>query len=415
MKILVLSQYFTPEPITKPLEIAEALRDAGHSVHVVTGFPNYPDGKLYPGFPLRLFRRDIVAGIPVIRTWVFPSHGTSRVGRLLNYASFMVSSIAGGLLAGRFDAIYVWHPPLTIGVAAAAIAAIRRRGFVYDVLDIWPESAIATGFLRPGRLFNLLARLETFVYRRAAHIFVVTDSARANLIGKGVPHNKITVQPPWYDDANMRQIAPSDREAVRSHEDWHGRFVVMFAGNMGVLQGLDNLLHSVQRLPRDTAITVAMVGDGMDLPRLKQLVIDLQLTGRVAFVERQPSSAMARYFAAADALFVQLRTSPVAGFSIPAKTVAYLAAGKPIVVASTGAAAEIVSKAEAGIVVPPDDADGLARALVDMSRMNSDERARMGCRGRQYFEAHFRRETILPAYIAALSRVAEGSGGRGVR
>jgi len=280
MKILVLSQYFTPEPITKPLEIAEALRAAGHSVHVVTGFPNYPDGKLYPGFPLRLFRRDIVAGIPVIRTWVFPSHGTSRVGRLLNYASFMVSSIAGGLLAGRFDAIYVWHPPLSIGVAAAAIAAIRRRGFVYDVLDIWPESALATGFLRPGRLFNLLARLETFVYRRAAHIFVVTDSARANLIGKGVPHNKITVQPPWYDDANMRQIAPSDREAVRSHEDWHGRFVVMFAGNMGVLQGLDNLLHSVQRLPRDTAITVAMVGDGMDLPRLKQLVIDLQLTGR---------------------------------------------------------------------------------------------------------------------------------------
>ena len=187
MKILVLSHYFTPEPITKPLEIAEALRDAGHSVHVVTGFPNYPDGKLYPGYPLRLFRRDTIAGIPVIRTWVYPSHGSSRVGRLLNYASFMLSSIAGGLVAGRFDAMYVWHPPLSIGVSAAAIAALRRRPFVYDVLDIWPESAIATGFLRPGRLFNLLARVETFVYRRAAHLFVVTEGAKANLIGKGVP------------------------------------------------------------------------------------------------------------------------------------------------------------------------------------------------------------------------------------
>ena len=127
MKILVLSHYFTPEPITKPLEIAEALRDAGHSVQVVTGFPNYPDGKLYPGYPLRLFRRDTIAGIPVIRTWVYPSHGSSRVGRLLNYASFMLSSIAGGLVAGRFDAMYVWHPPLSIGVAAAAITALRQK------------------------------------------------------------------------------------------------------------------------------------------------------------------------------------------------------------------------------------------------------------------------------------------------
>ena len=244
MKILVLSHYFTPEPITKPLEIAEALRDEGHSVQVVTGFPNYPNGKLYPGYPLRLFRRDTIAGIPVIRTWVYPSHGSSRVGRLLNYASFMLSSIAGGLVAGRFDAMYVWHPPLSIGVSAAAIAALRQRPFVYDVLDIWPESAIATGFLRPGRLFNLLARVETFVYRRAAHLFVVTEGAKASLIGKGVPPEKISVAPPWYDDADMRHVAPSDRDAVRSHEGWHGRFVVMFAGNMGVLQGLENLVHA---------------------------------------------------------------------------------------------------------------------------------------------------------------------------
>jgi glycosyltransferase involved in cell wall biosynthesis len=405
MKILVLSQYFTPEPITKPLEIAEALRDAGHTVHVVTGFPNYPDGKLYPGFPLRLFRRDVVAGIPVIRTWVFPSHGSSRLGRLLNYASFMVSSVAGGVVAGRFDAMYVWHPPLSIGVAAAAIAAIRRRQFVYDVLDIWPESAVATGFLRPGRVFDLLTRVETFVYRRAAHLFVVTDGAKANLVAKGVPLDKITVAPPWYDEADMRRVVAPDRDAIRAQRDWHGRFVVMFAGNMGVLQGLDNVLHAAKRLPGDTRILIAMVGDGMDLPRLKQLATELDVTDRVTFVERQPASAMARYFAAADALFVQLRTSPVADFSIPAKTIAYLAAGKPIVVASTGTAADVVLAAEAGIALPPDDPDRLAQAFVQVSRMHAEERARMGRRGRQYFDTHFRKEAILPAYIDALSRV----------
>ena len=213
----------------------------------------------------------------------------------------------------------------------------------------------------------------------------------------------------------MRHVAPSDRDAVRSHEGWHGRFVVMFAGNMGVLQGLENLLHAAQRLPADAGIVIAMVGDGMDLPRLKQLVIELQLTERVTFVERQPSPAMARYFAAADAVFVQLRASPVAGFSIPAKTIAYLAAGKPIVVASTGTAAEVVSTAEAGIVVPPDDPDRLAQAFVQMSRMNPDERARIGRRGREYFETHFRKDAILPEYIMALTRVAAEKGRRGVR
>src|SRR5688572_1291684 len=121
MKVLVLSHYFWPEPIPKPQEIAEAVRERGHSVQVVTGFPNYPDGRLYPGFSLRPLRRDSVAGIPVIRTFMYPSHGSSRVGRMLNYGSFMLSSIAGGLAAGRFDVIYVWHPPLSIGIAAAAI------------------------------------------------------------------------------------------------------------------------------------------------------------------------------------------------------------------------------------------------------------------------------------------------------
>ena len=115
----------------------------------------------------------------------------------------------------------------------------------------------------------------------------MTEGAKANLIGKGVPPEKISVAPPWYDDADMRHVAPSDRDAVRSHEGWHGRFVVMFAGNMGVLQGLENLVHAAQRLPADAGILIAMVGDGMDLPRLKQLVIELELTERVTFVERQ--------------------------------------------------------------------------------------------------------------------------------
>ena len=152
----------------------------------------------------------------------------------------------------------------------------------------------------------------------------------------------------------------------------------MFAGNMGVLQGLDNLVHAAQRLPHDASILIAMVGDGMDLPRLKQLVIELQLTERVRFVERNrrpPWRDTSRPRTLSSFSSARLR---LPDFSIPAKTIAYLAAGKPIVVASTGTAAEVVSAAQAGIVVPPDDPDRLAQAFVHMSRMNPDERARIG-------------------------------------
>ena len=175
---------------------------------------------------------------------MYPSHGTSLAGRMLNYASFMLSSIGGALVAGRFDVMYVWHPPLSIGLSAAAISFLRRRPFVYDVQDIWPESAIATGFLRPGRLVDWMARLEKFVYRRATYLLVVTDGAKANLVQKGVPADKISVAPHWYDDTGLRQVAAGARDAVRSEQAWRGRFVVMFAGNMGMLQGLDTVVHA---------------------------------------------------------------------------------------------------------------------------------------------------------------------------
>ena len=410
MKVLVLSHYFWPEPIPKPLELAQALREEGHAVHAVTGFPNYPDGTLYPGFALRLVRRDVVAGIPVIRTFMYPSHGTSLFGRMLNYASFMVSSVWGALLAGPFDVMYVWHPPLSIGVAAAAIAALRRRRFVYDVQDIWPESALATGFLRPGRMVSWMARLERFVYRRAGHLLVVTEGARANLVSKGVPEDRISVAPHWYDDREIRQVPPGARNEVRAREGWSHTFILMFAGNMGLLQGLETVVRACAELPDDGSLRVVMVGEGVDLSRLKALSAELSLDRRIQFVARQDAASMARYYSAADGLLVHLQASPVAPLTIPSKTVAYLAAGKPILLAGIGASADIITDAGAGLAVPPDDPQRLAEAMLALAATPMPERVRMGQRGRQYFEQHFTREAALPIYVDALKRCAAGRG-----
>lgn len=404
MKVLVLSHYFWPEPIPKPLELAHGLREDGHTVHALTGFPNYPDGILYPGYALRTWRRDRVQGIPVMRTFMYPSHGRSLAGRMLNYASFMVSSIVGGLFSRSFDVMYVWHPPLSIGVAAAAIGAIRGRPFVYDVQDIWPESALATGFLRPGRLVDWMTRLEAAVYRRAAHILVVTEGAKANLVEKGVTPEKITVAPHWYDDEQLRHVPVDGRESLRRRHGWTDRFVIMFAGNIGVLQGLDTVVRACHQLPIGSKVLVSFVGDGVDVPRLKALAAQMAIEDRIAFVERQPASEMGTYFAAADALLVHLRASPLAPLIIPSKTMAYLAARRPIVMASVGAAADIVTQSSAGVVVPPDDPSQLAAAFERIAGCTDAERERMGEQGRRYFEAHFTKQAVLPVYVAALRR-----------
>lgn len=407
LRVLILSHYFWPEPIPKPRELAEALQAEGHRVEVVTGFPNYPEGRLYAGYSLRLLRREEIAGVLVRRTYMHPDHGKGLVGRLLNYLSFMISGIVGGLTAAPFDVMYVWHPPLSVGVTAGVIGFLRRRPFVYDVQDIWPESAIASGFLRPGRIVRWMAVLERLVYGWAGHILVVTDGAKANLQGKGVPGEKITVVPHWYDDKDIQSIGPGARMEVRTREGWHDHFVVMFAGNLGMMQGLDTIIRACAAFPPKSNLLVVFVGDGSDRKRLEGLARELAVEDRVRFLGRVPSSAMGSYFVGADTLLVHVRSSALSSMIIPSKTVAYLAAGKPIVMANVGASADLIERSGAGIVVPPDDPDALATAIVDISTRAESELLRMAESGRRFFEENFTRRATLPKYIALLESAAK--------
>lgn len=409
--MLVLSHYFWPEPIPKPRELAEALRAGGHQVEVVTGFPNYPEGRLYPGHRLKILSREEIGGITVRRTYMIPDHGKGLAGRLLNYGSFMISGILGGLASARFDVIYVWHPPLSVGITAAIIGLLRRRPFVYDVQDIWPESAVASGFLRPGRVTRWMSRLERQVYRWAGHVLVVTDGAKANLVGKGVRGDKVSVLPHWYDDAEVRTTTAGSREEVREREGWKGRFVVMFAGNLGLMQGLDTIVRACLEIPPESNLLIVLVGGGSDRDRLERLATELSVQGRIQFVQRQPSSAMGSYFAAADALLVHLRSSSLSSMIVPSKTIAYFAAGKPIVMANVGASADLVERSGAGTVVPPDDPLALAAAMLDMSVSTEPERLRMSESGRRFFDENFTREAVLPKYISLLDRTSKGRGG----
>ena len=407
MRILVLSHFFTPEPIPKTFELASTLIDRGHQVAVVTGFPNYPSGRLYPGYRLALVRREAIAGVPVVRCFEYPYHGRRVLGRMLNYASTMLSTILGSLFAPAADVIYVWHPPLTMGLAAWVIARLRGIPFVYDVQDIWPDSALLSGLMREGALVRVMFALERFIYRRAAHILVVTEGARGNLVKKGVPPEKITVMPHWVDPALFQEPARDTVELLRNEHAWAGDFVILFAGNLGLVQGLDTVVRAARQLPADSSIRFVFVGDGADRERLQQLAHEADVpSSRLQFIDRQPVDRISTFLGAADALLVHLKKSELSHYVIPTKTLAYMAAGRPILMAMEGAAADLVCEAGAGLAIEPDAPAALAAAAQALSQLSADDRASMGARGRRYLNAHLTREHVVPQYEDVLGRVA---------
>jgi glycosyltransferase involved in cell wall biosynthesis len=397
MNVTILSQYYSPEPIQRPVDLAGSLATMGHSVTVVTGFPHYPVGRTYPGYKVGFLKREVISGIPVIRVFEYPYHGKSVLGRVANYTSFMASAAILAPVLPRTDVLYVRHPPLTIGLAAMVISRLRRCPFVYDVQDIWPESALHSGLLGEGPMVRTMRVIERMVYRRASQVVAVTEDAKKNIVAKGIPEHKVTVLPSWVDDAAFNRVEPDLTAATRIRLGWSGRFVVMFAGNLGTVQGLDTVLDAA-RLLRSEAVLFALVGDGSDKARLLERVRVEGLSDCVHFLGSHEPGEMPGFYAAADALLVHLKSCELDRFVIPAKLLSYMAAGRPIVAAAGGSSARIVSDAGGGPVVLPERPAELAGAVRALMRMGAGERARLGQNAFDYAVEHHAKSKIIRSY-----------------
>jgi glycosyltransferase involved in cell wall biosynthesis len=394
MRILVLSQYYEPDPILKPSEVAEALRARGHDVTVICGLPNYPSGKLAPGYRIRPIQRERRGGVRVFRLAEIPYHGRSIVGRLANYGSFLLSAFLFSPFLARPQVIYVWHPPLTNAIAAWWIGLIHRAPFVLDVQDIWPDEGVLAGLIHEGPLVRFFRRLERWVYARAAHILVVTEGARRDLISKGVPDNKVEVCPNWVDP--LWFAVPTVDDMVRAREllQTKDRFTVTFAGNLGFAQGLTTVLQAADRLRNHREIGFRLIGTGAAEMELRSLASDLDLENVMFFGRRPPEETLA-LLRASDALLVHLKKGPASDLILPSKTLTYLAAGRPILMAMGGEAAELIRASGSGVSIPSEDAAALADAVLQMSLLTSGSLGAMGVNGRAYAMEHFSQETIL--------------------
>lgn len=411
MRVLILTQWYPPEPALLLQELAQSLQELGHEVTVLTGFPNYPSGQLYPGYKVRLRRREMLAGVPVVRVPLYPEHSQSGLRRALNYISFALSATLLGVWGVRRpDVLFVYHPPLTIGLPAYVLSRLWRRPFVYQIQDMWPETLAATGMFSNQRLLGWIGRMAGWIYRKAQSILVISPGFRHNLLAKGAPAEKIHVVSNWVDPSAYYRAEPDPQLAQEL--GLAGRFNVMFAGNMGEAQGLETVIEAARLLqadwqgrPSQDSPQFALVGDGVALPRLQELAAQYRLNN-VRFLGRFPAQEMPRLYALADALLVHLKDDPLFRITIPHKTLAYLGSGKPILAAVAGDVADLVESIGAGVTCPPQDPSALAAAVDALQALSAAERQAMGDRGAMAAQTRFSRARLTSEIELVLQQAA---------
>lgn len=383
MRILLITQWFDPEPTLKGLLFAQELRRQGHEVEILTGFPNYPGGKLYPGYRVRPFQREVVDGIPVLRVPLYPSHDGSGVKRALNYLSFAAAASIGTLFVKRPDVAYVYHPPATVGLPALVLQALRGVPFVYDIQDLWPDTLAATGMMQNAAVLKGMDGWMKHVYRHAAHITVLSEGFKQRLIQRGVPETKLTVIPNWTEEGKINLPEPDPQRA--RDLGFENRFNVVFAGTMGKAQALETVLEAAEllRISQPTARFV-LIGGGVEVERLQAEARAKQLPN-VDFLPRRPAAEIGEILGLADALLVHLKDDPLFTITIPSKTQTYLMVGKPILMGVPGDAAQMVEESGAGYAFVPQQPQSLANAVQHLMKMTVAEREEMGSRGPAYY------------------------------
>lgn len=398
MRVLFLTDNFVPErnaPALRSYEHCRRWVKQGVDVTVVTTVPNFPTGKPQPPYRNRLWQDEDVDGIRVIRVWSFLAPNRGVILRSLDFSSFAVSGFFAGLFQ-RTDIIVATSPQMLTAVAANFLARIKRRPWVFEVRDLWPESITAVGALKEGHLIRLLGRIERMLYDGAQRIVAVTEPMRARLVARGVPPGKIALVP---NGADLERLSPrSANQQLTLRLQLEGKFVVAYVGTHGFAQGLEVVVRAAAIL-RDSGIHFLFVGEGARRDALIALSRGLGIAN-VSFVGGVPSAVAVDYLALADAIVVSLKDSAVFEGALPSKIFEAAAMGKPILLSAKGASAELVRDYRAGIVVPPEEPQLLASAVL---RLRSDPELRESFReGGKRLARDYDRERLAALMLAEI-------------
>jgi colanic acid biosynthesis glycosyl transferase WcaI len=414
MRILYVSQYFPPEmgaPAARVAELSQHWAAAGHEVTVLTGFPNHPTGVVPPEYRRKIWRlvvHEQTTGMNVVRTWLFPFPNRKVHERMLNYSSFCASAASTGLFLSRPDVVIATSPQLLVGLSGWWLARWKRVPFVFEVRDLWPESLAAVG-LGDGNslLHRTLGKIAGFLYRHADRVVAVTPAFEDYLVEHWrVPRDKISVVE---NGVETQLFAPEPFSGepeidLRKELDAEGKFVVSYIGTMGMAHGLESIVAAATQL-RDAhpEIVFLMLGEGADKERIVGLAQERGLNN-VRFVDQQPREKVPAYISASDACLVLLKKADLFKTVIPTKMLEFMSCARPVILGVDGQARKILEEAGGGLIIEPEDANALVKAILGLAA--DREKAReLGQNGREHIVRRFSRHQTAEEYIRVLERL----------
>jgi colanic acid biosynthesis glycosyl transferase WcaI len=406
MRILFLSTYFRPDTASTGVlmtQLAEELVKMGHQITVVTSMPHYNTNSIWPAYRRRLMARESWGDMKVRRVYLYVPRKKEKVlGRLFNYVTFNTISALAAAMSGRPDVIFVPSPPLTNGVEGFFLSRLFRVPFIYNVQDIYPDVAVRLGVLRNPRIIRTFQRMEQFVYRKAAAVSVISEGFRRNLLCKGVPESKLHVIPNFVDTGFVSPRPRRNEFSVR--EELNDRYVVLFAGNVGLSQDLETILEAAKILACRPDILFLVVGNGAAKEGLMEQVERMSLAN-VRFLPFQPHEVVPDLYGSADVCLVPLRQG-LTEESVPCKVFTILGAARPLVasVDHDSDTSRFVKEAGCGLCVEPGDPLALSEAILDLHR-DREMAAEMGRRGHDFVATNFTSQRIAHQYHDLFQRV----------
>jgi colanic acid biosynthesis glycosyl transferase WcaI len=407
MKILFMAQCYAPENVSGAVmvtELAADLAKRGHRVTVVTGAPNYPQGRVFKGYRNGLYKVEMLDGVRVIRTWSYISPSKNTWPRLFHYGTYSATAFYGGLFASRPDVIVSYSPPFPLGLTAFLLSRFFHVPWLLQLEDLYPDAAIAAGVMTNQKVINFFLGLENFFYRNAQRISVISKNFKQTLLAKGIPNSKIEIIPVW---ADPDEVQPLQKEnAFRREYGLNGKFVVMYAGNIGLTSCLEDVVHAAEILQEQKKIHFVIVGEGVKKKSLEAEMEAKQLKNML-FLPFQPRDLFPEMLAAADLGLVTLNAGAALS-SLPSKIFNVMASARPILAITPPGSEimQIIEEAGCGWNVPPASPEKLAEAIVQLKDRESAV-IQMGQNGRACLEKNYSRNHCVDAYEMMLTAIRD--------
>lgn len=409
MHILLIHQYFLEKNGgggSRFNELSRIWTELGHRVTVIAGMVHYNSGKKSEQYRGKYICKEVYGEqVTVYRCHVSEAYNTNFLGRLWGYLSFVVSSVIAGILYTRqkYDCIVVTSPPLFVGITALLLSWVKRKPFVFEVRDLWPESAIDTGIVTSRTLITLAYRFEALMYKWAAGINVLTPAFQKKLIEqKGISSAKVFMVPNAADFSIVESIGQFDREEFRREHEFGNCFVAVYVGAHGVANHLIQIVETAAKM-RDESVLFVLIGEGMQKEVLKNAAQNKKISN-IRFVDSVSKSDVFKYILAADAGMSVLKKCDTFKTIYSNKTFDYMSCKKPVLLAIDGVSRELVETAKCGRYIEPENSEQFSQEV--RFYMDNPMQAREdGARGYTYAKEHFDRQVLGEKYIDYLARV----------